>query len=73
MPVGGGWGEADPREAREPREEGGAGKGARRAGRPDRPGPARGEDARPRDPPSGSARASIDHYRATIVLNAVYI
>ncbi|XFG01035.1 hypothetical protein AB1E19_004659 [Capra hircus] len=59
VPVAGGWwGEADPREAREPREEGGAGKGARRAGRPDRPGPARGEDARPRDPPSGSARVA---------------
>ncbi|XP_069428380.1 basic proline-rich protein-like [Ovis canadensis] len=38
------------------REEGGVGNGARRAG-PDRPGPARGEDARPRDAPGPRSRA----------------
>ncbi|XP_042098602.1 collagen alpha-1(I) chain-like [Ovis aries] len=40
-------------EADRVRKPGGRGgrKGARRAGRPDRPGPARGEDARPRDAP----------------------
>ncbi|XP_069428888.1 collagen, type I, alpha 1b-like [Ovis canadensis] len=57
VPVGaGGRGASrhgDPREVRQPGGGGGVGNGARRAGRPDRPGPARGEDARPRDAPSG--------------------
>lgn len=61
MPVGAGGRGASrdgdpppPREVRKPGGRGGGvGKGARRAGRPDRPGPARGEDARPRDAPSG--------------------